>query len=308
LSNVVRPHIPEEELHAYSDGELSPPQRVEIAEHLLGCLICRAQHAEVTELRARTARLLAIAAPRTVRGPAMPAFSDASRRRRLPRITAAAVAAVVGAGVWFSLQPDRIADQGTPSQQLASSLPAADFLLPGHASSDRAASWQRQVTIASRTTVPARVLPPAVVSTQPRPHLVSTTADVDPVVANEWNNASWDDALSAGDGSLARVAGLAVTEVRMHPSTSGGRPTFMVRQQLADGNLVWVFEGPVDDVTPVNQMLQASGIAMSTPSRTHPDYVFGANGGVTRPSRMVTVVGHLSVDSLNALSGRVKLQ
>lgn len=306
MSNAVRPHVPEDELHAYSDGELSPPQRVEIAEHLLGCLICRAQHAEVNEVRARTATLLAIAAPRTVRAPAIPGSGTAARRRRLPRITAAAAAALIGVGVWFSLQPDQ-AEQVASGPQLAASLPAADFLLPGHSSSDRAATWQRQVTIAARTTVPARVVPPLAMAPQARPHLVATAADVDPVVASEWNSATWDEALAAGDGSLARVSGLSVTEVRMHPSSSGGRPTFMVRQQLADGNLVWVFEGPVDDVTPVNQLLQASGIAMSLPSRTHPDYIFGANG-INRPSRMVTVVGHLPVDSLNVLSTRIKLQ
>lgn len=306
MSNAVRPHIPEDELHAYCDGELSPPQRVEIAEHLLGCLICRAQHAEVNEVRARTATLLAIAAPRGVRAPGIQHAGTGAPRRRLPRFTAAAAAAIIGVGVWFSLQPDQ-AEPVAAGPQLAASLPAADFLLPGHSGSDRAATWHRQVTIAARTTVPARVVPPLATTPLARPHLVATATDVDPVVASDWNSASWNEALAASDGSLAHVSGLAVTEVRMHPSASGGRPTFMVRQQLPDGNLVWVFEGPVDDVAPVNQLLQASGIAMSLPSRTHPDYVFGANG-INRPSRMVTVVGHLTVDSLNVLSARIKLQ
>ena len=63
----------------------------------------------------------------------------------------------------------------------------------------------------------------------------------------------------------------------------------------------------VDDITPVNQILQASGIAMSMLSRTHPDYV-GPDGQMTRTMRIVTVVGHLPVDSLNTLMGKVKLQ
>jgi hypothetical protein len=46
---------------------------------------------------------------------------------------------------------------------------------------------------------------------------------------------------------------------------------------------------------------------MSMFSRTHPDYV-GLDGQVTRTTRIVTVVGHLPVDSLNALMGKVKLQ
>ena len=73
----VRPHVPEEELHAFRDGELSPAQRAEIAEHLVGCLLCRAQDAEVEALRGRTAALLALAVPRTTR-------RAASRRQIVP--------------------------------------------------------------------------------------------------------------------------------------------------------------------------------------------------------------------------------
>ena len=66
-NSVVRPHIPEEELHAYCDGELSATQRVEIAEHLLGCLICHSQHAMVEAVRLRATTLLSIAVPLNIR-------------------------------------------------------------------------------------------------------------------------------------------------------------------------------------------------------------------------------------------------
>lgn len=302
--NSARPHVPEEELHAYCDGELSPPQRIEIAEHLLGCLICRSHHAEVGELRTRASALLAIAAPARIRRPAVRSAEVRVARRRLPRAMTAAAAAVVGLGVWFSLQPDQ-ADQ--PSTQLATTLGASGLTaLLGVNDSDAGASRQRVLEMAARTSVAPRVLPgrdPIVLV----PRLMTPSVEVDPVVANDWVRSSWDEALKMGNGSLARVGGLGVTSVRLHASASGGRPTFMIRQQLADGRSVWVFEGPVDDITPVNQILQASGIAMSMLSRTHPDYV-GPDGQMTRTMRIVTVVGHLPVDSLNALMAKVKLQ
>ena len=119
--NSARPHVPEEELHAYCDGELSPPQRIEIAEHLLGCLICRSHHAEVGEVRTRASALLAIAAPTRIRRPAVKSAEARDRAPSLPRAMTAAAAAIVGLGVWFSLQPDQ-ADQ--PAAQLANTLGA----------------------------------------------------------------------------------------------------------------------------------------------------------------------------------------
>jgi anti-sigma factor RsiW len=304
VANSARPHVPEEELHAYCDGELSPPQRIEIAEHLLGCLICRAHYGEVGEVRARTAALLAIAAPRRIRRPAEMPAQMRQARRRLPRAMTAAAAAWVGFGVWFSLQPDQV-DQ--PATQLASTLSTPGLrALFGANDSDAGAVRQRELEMAARTSAAPRVLSVR----DPigfAPRLMTPSVEVDPVVASDWVRSSWDDAFKLGNGSLARVAGLGVTSVRMHVSTNGGRPTFMIRQQLPDGRPVWVFEGPVDDVTPVNQVLQASGIAMSMLSRTHPDYV-GLDGQLTRTVRIVTVVGHLPVDSLNALMGKVKLQ
>jgi anti-sigma factor RsiW len=302
--NSARPHVPEEELHAYCDGELSPPQRIEIAEHLLGCLICRSHHAEVGEVRTRASALLAIAAPARIRRPAVKSVEVRVARRRLPRAMTAAAAAIVGLGVWFSLQPDQV---NPPAAQLATTLAAPGLSgLLGVNGSDADASRQRVLEMAARTSAAPRVLPgrSAIVLA---PRLMTPSVEVDPVVANDWVRTSWDDALKAGNGSLARVAGLGVTSVRMHASASGGRPTFMIRQQLVDGRSVWVLEGPVDDIMPVHQILRASGIAMSMLSRTRPDYV-GPDGQMTGTMRIVTVVGHLPVDSLNALMGKVKLQ
>jgi anti-sigma factor RsiW len=304
VANSVRSHVPEEELHAYSDGELSPPQRIEIAEHLLGCLICRSHYAEVGEVRARTSLLLAIAAPRIIHRPAMPQVLRQATRRRLPGAMTAVAAAVVGLGLWFSLEAART-DQ--PTAELATSLLTPAFLGGlDRGDSDAGTMRARSLVMASRAMTAPHVLP-ARGAAAIAPRMMNPAVEVDPVIANDWVRSNWDDALKAGSGSLARVTGLTVASVRMHASANGGRPVFMVRQQLADGRPVWVFEGPVDDIAPVNQVLQASGIAMSMLSRTHPDYV-GLDGQITRTVRIVTVVGHLPVDSLNVLIGKVQLQ
>lgn len=304
MANSARPHVPEEELHAYCDGELSPPQRIEIAEHLLGCLICRSHFAEVGEVRARASALLAIAAPTRIRPPAIAtAVASGQARRRLPRAMMAAAAAVVGFGVWFSLTPDQ---SSLPGVQMASTLVTPNvFGILGLGDSDASTVRQHELQMAARLPTIPRLLPVRT-SLPASSRLMSAPVEVDPVVTNDWAESSWNEAVKFGNGSLARVAALTVTSVRMHASASGGRPTFMIRQQLPDGRPIWVFEGPVDDIAPVNQVLQASGIAMSMPSRTHPDYV-GTDGQLTRTVRMVTVVGHLPVDSLNALGAMVTL-
>jgi anti-sigma factor RsiW len=301
-SNIVRPHVPEEELHAYCDGELSAPQRVEIAEHLLGCLICRSQHAEVEELRARTATLLAMAAPRSLRHAGVASIT--SRRAVQPwrRYGAIAAMAIVGSGLWFTVRPDR-STAGTGQYAGSLSTPSISNGAPSAAS-----LHTRAAVLANRTTVtPHLSLDTAAPSSTSLTRAKIDLVDVDPVVASEWPASNWDAAVLAGNGTLDRVGGLSVASVRVRASVNGGRPTFMIRQQLADGRPVWVFEGPEADVTSVNQVLQASGIAMSMPHRSRPDYVT-ADGQLVRTQRMVTVVGHLPVDSLNVLASKLQVK
>jgi anti-sigma factor RsiW len=304
-SNIVRPHVPEEELHAYCDGELSAPQRVEIAEHLLGCLICRSQHAEVEELRARTATLLALATPRSLRRAGIGSITPKRAPRQLRRYAAIAAVALLGPGLWFAVHPDR---SSVAAGQYAASL-AAPSLSNALLSAPSAATIRARATVlANLTTVsPHLSLVAPAVATAGLARAKVDLVDVDPVVASEWPASDWDAALQAGGGRLDRIGGVPVTSVRVRGRADGGRPTFMIRQQLADGRPVWVFEGPEDDVIPVNQVLQASGIAMSMAHRTRPDYV-STNGQLERTQRMVTVVGHLPVDSLNILASKLQVK
>ena len=80
-----------------------------------------------------------------------------------------------------------------------------------------------------------------------------------------------------------------------------------VRQQLADGRSIWIFEGLEDDFADVSDILQASGINVSIPIRTRPDYIFGSQARPMRTVRMAAVAGYLPADSLNALMNKVEV-
>lgn len=294
----VRPHVPEEELHAFCDGQLSSPQHNEIAEHLLGCLICRAQHAEVETLRERTASLLAMAVPNGGRRGV--AATRAAARRRWPRIATAAAAAMVGLGVWFSLKPE-----ANVNADLAATLGMPRSGVSSTGVTDSAGMRARQLAIVGRTN-PAPSVVPLGGAMPDAPGTAIGTAAVDPVFTADWTATDTASARSLGAGSLAHVASVPVASVHVHPSAIGGRPTIIVRQELRDGRPIWVLEGLEDDITPFSQVLQASGFAISMITRTRPDYV-GAAPNLRISTRMVTVAGYLPVDSLNALAGKLTL-
>ena len=303
--SAARPHVPEEELHAYCDGELSPAQRVEIAEHLLGCLICRSQHAMVEAIRLRSATLLAIAVPTQIRRRDVPALPVVAPRRRWFGIAVGTAAAIIGAVVWSQLAPS---SAGSTGSQLANTLGVSNLFGLGAPAVDSAAgNRRRQLEMMTRTTVPPQMKSLAEFAHVSSAPTAPIAAEVDPVFTSDWTPAALDEAIKVGNGSLARVGGVPVANVRIHPSTIGGRPTFMVRQLLPDGRAVWVFEGLEPDIAPVNQVLLASGITMSMVTRTRPDYV-GVGADLRVTTRMVTVVGYLPVDSLNILVSRLTLR
>lgn len=290
--SAVRPHVPDEELHAYCDGELSPPQRVEIAEHLLGCLICRAAHAEVEELRARTSALLAIASPRVIRRPSMPAARQVvmHRRLRLRGMAAAAALALVGAGGWFAL---RTLPNAAPSQLATLVSPA---LIVG---THRVVVTPSQTSELQLASIEAHH---ATTPVMPR----SDATDRDPALVSGWMPQDWDEALTAANGSLARIPGVLITAVRSS-NAAGARPTFVVRQELADGRPVWVFDATSDNSAAVNQSLHAAGLAVSAMAQTRANYQT-LDAQSARPARTIVVAGYLPVDSLNALARRLALR
>ena len=213
----MRPHLPEEELHAWFDGQLSRAQSSEIAEHLLGCLICRATEAEVRGVRDRTTTLLAIASPRSFR--ALPAVAGGRRRRSTDRVRsgglAAAAAVLVGLGSW-AIARDALPGASSGSTQLASAFVAPAILakvtaLP--ASNDSLTTQvlppaaSRTLTLASRATVSPRMIRTRTASvpvSARRLGVVDPMMDVGPS-GEGWETASLQEAREATSDALAHL-------------------------------------------------------------------------------------------------------
>ncbi len=313
----MRPHLPEDELHAYLDGQLSPPQRAEIAEHLLACLICRALEAEIRSLRDRSIALLAIATPAVIRGVPMP---RRARSRLVMRPAAAAAVAVLAAASWLWTRPDSGTVESGPV--LATAFVAPAILARVTAPAPREAPAVRTVvnrrnisrsfTLASRAAMPPRVIPVHDVATTGQSNRLRA---LDPMIevapsgsGAGWETATLQEARQMAAGSIAHLEGIPVNAVRLQPSREGGRPTAMVRQLLPDGRVVWVVEGNTNDLAPVTEMLEASGLTLSSARRALPDYL-GTDDQPIRTVRMVTVAAYLPIDSLEVLAGtRLKLE
>ncbi len=322
--NFLRPHLPEDELHAWLDGQLSPVQRREIAEHLLGCLICRAAEAEARLLRDRVSDLLAVAAPKRRTPVPAAAGPAASRGGRAMKVGTAAAILLMFGGTLSSIMLDQLAPggvSGIPSVGIASVFVAPAVIarvgsgLVGVATAEamtvdavaaspgRNPDMRHRTALASRTAVSPRVISGAAASPTA---LRRPSGAVDPLTSAALPEGSWEAVSMAGarensGGTVAHLAGIPVSIVRLRESGSGARPLSMVRQVLADGRAVWVIEGVVEEMDDVYQMLTASGLSLSTPRRGLPDYV-GPADAPTRTVRMVAVAAYLPSDSLNILA------
>ncbi len=301
MSRCARPHVPEEEFHAWLDGALSRAQSAEIAEHLLGCLICRAGHADAVATRDRASAILAMAVPGGQRR-AITAVQAPSRRR----VGAAVAAALLVTGGWLANQPATLV---LPTPRLSTMAFVAPAL---HAQMRDAAALvsdgipvTRVRLLAARAALRPSIVEPDRFAASARSGLLAPATDVDPAMG--WESISWEEALAVAGGSLARLDGLPVSAVQLQRNGPGIRPTFFVKQRLADGLAVWVIEGPAELVQPVHAAIEASGLASSISLRTRPDYV-GSDDAPLRTLRLVTVAAAVSKDSVDALSARLRLE
>lgn len=115
-----------------------------------------------------------------------------------------------------------------------------------------------------------------------------------------WRVIQWDEAVRTLQGGLPYIEGLPVVGVQMRPGTRGERPTVIVTQQDANGELIQAIEGPVEQVNEVLRR-QPTDVHSSEASRTPSDYVDDPVRGLRPTLRVLRIAGKLPEDSLNAL-------
>lgn len=236
MKRFARPHVPEEELHAYADNEVSGGQRAEIAEHLMGCLICRAHHAEIRDLRIRTSEILSIALPKIpaalqANRPAAATSQRAPSTIRRNAILAAGLV-VTAIGTWAAQAP-----AGTTAVARASLAKA--FVAPSLFATDR--------------TVKGDPVPASPIATFAPPAV--------------WHTVAWEDAESLHPG-IPHVDALPITAVRVERTPSDPTPAVLVRHQLDDGTDAWVVVGTSPTASNAATALAQAGYRLDSPDGT----------------------------------------
>jgi anti-sigma factor RsiW len=307
MRTAVR-HVPDEELHAYLDQALSRSQCIEIETHLAECGACRLQRDAGAALRDRTTAILAQGAPlrRPHRLP-YPALVELAGRRRQAGwrrygLWAASVAGAVlaGWGMRAVLDPhlaDRepvlaVVEQPAVAAPIAASEPEpAPIVLS--VEPEPAPRWSDPSLRLVGGGRPAR-------GPSPDPEPVESV----PETAGDWSPVSLPQAAEATGNLVASLPDLPVESIRMRPAGELERPLLEVTQRRPDGDLLITVEGPVAEVVGVVSDHRRRGWNSSTPSRSLPDYL-EEDGAPRRTSRVVTVIGKLPADSLNALAQAV---
>jgi hypothetical protein len=120
-----------------------------------------------------------------------------------------------------------------------------------------------------------------------------------------WQRIDWQQAMAETGGNVPRVAGLPIIDVQIQRSATGERPVVVVDQQHPTGRRVRTIEGPIDQVEELvqRQANRAPGRAKaSLPTMTTPDYIGEGASAARRVFRILTVIGDLPSDSLNAMA------
>ncbi|MEO5825859.1 MAG: zf-HC2 domain-containing protein [Gemmatimonadales bacterium] len=228
MKRFARPHVPEAELHAYADNEVSGGQRAEIAEHLMGCLICRAQYAEVQDLRIRTSEILSIAVPKIPA--ALQANGPAALNTRPVRLTIRR-SALMAAGIALTVIG--------------------------------ASSVANDATLTSARVTLARIFaaPTLFATTAPVASMRASDPLADFTAASGWSVLSWEDALRLNHTRVRHIAGLPITAVRVSASTTS-MPAIAIRQTLPDGTSAWLLSGTSLAAAQARKALAARGLTV----------------------------------------------
>ena len=327
-------HVDEGTLHAYLDGELSPPERTALEIHLAQCASCGARLAEERSLIERASAVLGGARPSE--RPAPPLSELASPRRRgrrilgarLPFAWAATVVLALGIGYYLHAPESRVAPAQEP-QAVATNVPAADKLeardLPRRrdvrsvrsreevSASHDSVSAQRLTTgtVALQTTraqlreaAPVRAAAPSARPARSALHVDEAIAQADSslaslrgrLVSSQWIVISRGSARTLLGADPVGIPGLAARDIRRSP-TDGA--TIVVEQQL--------------DSTTVIQLFQRAATVEGA-DLGYPQQRFNAQAERAPAERLARYVGRLRVeiagpltpDSLNRLLEQVQ--
>lgn len=301
----MRPHLPEEELHAWLDGELSAAQRSEIARHLLGCPSCRSAEAETIALRERVTAILGLAAPRLAPRRSLPAalrWKQWSGRRMIRFIIplSASLALMIGAGTLYLItHQEKLPAYAREAFILPSFLPRSQSTPLGEP--DGFSPYLRALAMAS-TGASSISLPKG--QFQPTPWSPVQPQSADPLEedpAPGWSRITSLQLTEFLANAAISMPGLEATSVKELPNVRGGRSAVLIRYQMPDGRSLWAAEGEEGDMLMVEELLTRNGLTISTTRRTTPDYLTAEDGATYRSSRLGLVAASLSPDSVNHL-------
>src|SRR6266513_2836900 len=308
------PHVDEGTLHAYLDGELSPPERAAVEAHVAQCPPCRTRLAEERALLDRATSLLGLARPPERAAPPLSQLQPAKRRFwevRAPLAWAASIALALGVGYYAR-------DFGTPA-----GAPVAGFVATEQRPSAPAAKPQLRAPAPPRREVkPSAPAADEIARTSSggaraelldsaiAPHVPSGRRDalitpapgvVAPVTEGPF--VSRDLAREMLGTEPVGVPGLAVRRIRRNPADESG---IIVEQELDSATVIELFQHRAlgEPRAYLRDAPRASGLGRADSRR-------GAQAGSERLAKYVgplrvEIAAPLSPDSLNRLLEQVK--
>ncbi|MBM4187333.1 MAG: zf-HC2 domain-containing protein [Gemmatimonadetes bacterium] len=316
-------HIPEDELHAYLDQALSRSQCVEIECHLATCRACHLEREQIASMRDRTTALLALAAPR--RPIVAPAFAALKARPAAARRSGLATRLGLGLGlVAAGLGAAVVASQLFSSPAASGAISETVAVAPPVRPVERALVALGPVSLVEPDPAPAEAPPPK--PRRPTAHAGSVQLVVsDPVVqvatlapetepfqlAGLWQSVDLRQAETETAGHLPKIDGLPIIDIQLQRGGGDQRPLIVIAQQHPSGRILRTIEGPMDRVEALLEAqvtARTSAVRASVPSMTPPDYVLDGASNARRGLRMLTVMGDLPADTLNALARAIEVR
>ncbi|OLC42137.1 MAG: hypothetical protein AUI89_09150 [Gemmatimonadetes bacterium 13_1_40CM_3_65_8] len=322
-------HVDEGTLHAYLDGELSPPEHAALEIHIAQCAPCSARLAEERSLIERASAVLSAARPSE--RPAPPLNELASPRRRgrrilgarLPFAWAATVVLALGIGYYLHAPESPVAPAQEP-KAVATNVPAADKLEGRDLQRRRdvRSARSREEVSDSAASVSTEPLTTGTVALQPRAQLrgaapvraaepaAPSARHVDEaivqadnrlaglrgrLVSSQWTVISRGSARTLLGADPVGIPGLAARGIRRSPTDAA---TIVVEQQLDSTTVIQLFQ----------RAATVDGAALGFSQR------FNAQAERAPAERLARYVGRLRVeiagpltpDSLNRLLEQVQ--